>query len=177
MPSRLQRSTFLTRRSPKTRLTSNRKGPHEASACLTPARRHFCLHLPNEGDRICAKLPTRHLFHALRIFPSRRSPYWNILEFCRHTPLAIVAKQLGHTNTDTVSRTYGHLCCDSLEAEISRRFSPLLKAKKDGRLQSLRNTLQTKEEPSWSWPRKNRSKEAGAIVELLRAKEDELRIR
>lgn len=117
-----------------------------------------------------AQLPEKFVFHGLR------HTYASQLVQAG-TPLAIVAKQLGHTNTDTVSRTYGHLCCDSIEAEISRRYSPLQKARKDHRLQSLRNTLQTKAEPSWSWPRKNRSRAAGTVVELLRAKEDELRNR
>ncbi len=117
-----------------------------------------------------AHLPEGFVFHGLR------HTYASQLVQAG-TPLAIVAKQLGHTNTDTVSRTYGHLCCDSIELEISRRFSPLHKTKKDPRLQSLRKTLQTKEEPSWSWPRKNRSKSSGAIVELLRANENEIRFR
>ena len=70
------------------------------------------------------------------------------------TPLAMVAKLLGHTNTDTVCRTYGHLCCDGLENEISRRFAPLQAAVRDQRLERLRDTLQSKTEPQWSWPKK-----------------------
>ena len=126
-------------------------------------------HLFKEAVRR-AQLPEGFVFHGLR------HTYASQLVQAG-TPLAIVAKQLGHTNTDTVSRTYGHLCCDSIESEISRRFSPLQNTKKDLRLLNLRNTLQAKEEPSWSWPRKNRSKSSGEVVELLRAKEDELRIR
>jgi site-specific recombinase XerD len=41
------------------------------------------------------------------------------------TPLPIVAQQLGHATTDTVSRTYGHLAPSTLEAEIRSRFAPL----------------------------------------------------
>lgn len=91
------------------------------------------------------------------------------------TPLAMIAKQLGHSNTDTVSRTYGHLCCDGLESEISRRFAPLQSARKDSRLKRLRDSLQNRTEPEWSWPRKNRSKASGEIVDLLREREAELR--
>lgn len=41
------------------------------------------------------------------------------------TPLAIVARQLGHANVDTVSRTYGHLSCQAIEEELERRFEPV----------------------------------------------------
>ena len=115
-----------------------------------------------------AGLPESFVFHGLR------HTYASQLVQAG-TPLAIVAKQLGHTNTDTVSRTYGHLCCDALENEISRRFAPLQKAVDDPRLQRLRDTLQSKTEPQWSWPRKNKSKASGELVSLLRAREDELR--
>lgn len=115
-----------------------------------------------------AGLPQSFVFHGLR------HTYASQLVQAG-TPLAMIAKQLGHTNTDTVSRTYGHLCCYGLETEISRRFAPIQKARKDGRLRRLRDTLQSKTEPHWSWPRKNRSKASGEIVGLLRAREDELR--
>ena len=117
-----------------------------------------------------AELPEKFVFHGLR------HTYASQLVQAG-TPLAIVAKQLGHSNTDTVSRTYGHLCCDAIEVEISRRFAPIHQARKDDRLGRLRNTLQTQGEPSWSWPQKNRSKANGTLVSLLRAKENELRVR
>ena len=126
-------------------------------------------HLFKEAVRR-ARLPEGFVFHGLRHTYASQLVQAGM-------PLAIIAKQLGHTNTDTVSRTYGHLCCDSIETEISRRFSPLQKARKDHRLLRLRGTLQSKEEPSWSWPRRNRSKATGPVVKLLRAKEDELRLR
>lgn len=115
-----------------------------------------------------AGLPDRFVFHGLR------HTYASQLVQAG-TPLAVVAKQLGHTNTDTVSRTYGHLCCDSIETEISARFAPLQRPRKDERILRLRETLQTKEEPSWSWPLKNHSKAGGNLVRLLRAKEEEFR--
>lgn len=115
-----------------------------------------------------AGLPKSFVFHGLR------HTYASQLVQAG-TPLAMIAKQLGHSNTDTVSRTYGHLSCDGLESEISRRFAPLQKARKDARLQRLRDTLQSKTEPQWSWPRKNKSKASGEIVGLLRKREEELR--
>lgn len=124
-------------------------------------------HLFKEAVRR-AGLPEGFVFHGLR------HTYASQLVQAG-TPLAMVAKQLGHTNTDTVSRTYGHLCCDGLENEISRRFAPLQIAVRDPRLKRLRDTLQNKAEPQWSWPRKNRSKASGELVSLLRKREDELR--
>ncbi|AXI41377.1 site-specific integrase [Sulfitobacter sp. SK011] len=126
-------------------------------------------HIFKDAVRL-AGLPEGFVFHGLR------HTYASQLVQAG-TPLAVVAKQLGHTNTDTVSRTYGHLCCDSIETEISRRFAPIQMVRKDSRLTRLRDTLQTAEEPNWSWPRKNRSKATGTVVSLLRAKEDELRQR
>ncbi len=124
-------------------------------------------HLFKEAVRR-AGLPEAFVFHGLR------HTYASQLVQAG-TPLAMIAKQLGHSNTDTVSRTYGHLCCDGLESEISRRFAPLQKARRDLRLQRLRDTLQSKTEPQWSWPRKNRSKASGKLVSLLRQREEELR--
>lgn len=89
-------------------------------------------------------------------------------------PLAVVARQLGHSNTDTVSRTYGHLCCDSIQTEISLRFAPLQRKRDDPRLEKLKGSLQTIEEPRWSWPQRNTSKASVEIVELLRTNEAHL---
>ena len=124
-------------------------------------------HLFKEAVRR-AGLPESFVFHGLR------HTYASQLVQAG-TPLAMIAKQLGHSNTDTVSRTYGHLCCDGLENEISRRFAPLQKSRKDIRLQRLRNTLQNKAEPNWSWPRKKRSSASGEIVGMLRGREEQLR--
>ncbi len=124
-------------------------------------------HLFKEAVRR-AGLPEGFVFHGLR------HTYASQLVQAG-TPLAIVAKQLGHSNTDTVSRTYGHLSCDSIESEISRLFAPLRSFSKDERLEQLRDTLQSKTEPTWSWPRSNHSKASGVILELLQSKEDELR--
>ncbi len=115
-----------------------------------------------------AGLPNGFVFHGLR------HTYASQLVQAG-TPLAMIAKQLGHSNTDTVSRTYGHLCCDGLESEISHRFAPLQKERKDARLERLRDSLQNRTEPHWSWPRKNRSKASGELVGLLRSREEELK--
>ena len=65
-----------------------------------------------------AGLPERFVFHGLR------HTYASQLVQAG-TPLAIVARQLGHSNTDTVSRTYGHLSCDAIEREIRVRFEAI----------------------------------------------------
>lgn len=114
-----------------------------------------------------ASLPEGFVFHGLR------HTYASQLVQAG-TPLAIVAKQLGHSNTDTVSRTYGHLCCDAVESEISKRFAPLKAARKDTRLKQLKGTLQKTEQPKWSWPQKNRSTAGGELVALLKAREAKL---
>jgi hypothetical protein len=40
-------------------------------------------------------------------------------------PLTVVAEQLGHANTVTVSRTYGHVSPQVREAEVRQRFTVL----------------------------------------------------
>ena len=84
------------------------------------------------------------------------------------TPLLVIAEQLGHANTTTVSRTYGHLAPQIREAEVRQRFSPLdpehaVAALRDtAALSELRHRLHG---PDWrsyaaitdtsSWPRAN----------------------
>ncbi len=74
-------------------------------------------------------------------------------------PLAIIARQLGHSNTDTVSRTYGHLSCSSIERELELRFAPLGEGPvaSDPSLKALRLSLQMNEQvlPTGSWPKSN----------------------
>lgn len=117
-------------------------------------------HLFKEAVRQ-AGLPEKFVFHGLR------HTYASQLVQAG-TPLAIVAKQLGHSNTDTVSRTYGHLSCQSIEDELSRRFAPLIKRRRDPRLKKLRGTLQALDEFGSSWPRNNYARSGGEIVTLLR---------
>lgn len=109
-----------------------------------------------------AGLPETFVFHGLR------HTYASQLVQAG-TPLAIVAKQLGHMTTDTVSRTYGHLSCQSVEDELSRRFAPLAEPRMDSRLSMIRDSLQAVRAPSDSWPLRNRSEASGEIVTLIKS--------
>ncbi len=65
-----------------------------------------------------AGLPREFVFHGLR--------HTYASDLVRSgVPLEIVAKQLGHANTITVSNTYGHLAEHYREDQIRRRFTPL----------------------------------------------------
>ena len=75
-------------------------------------------------------------------------------------PLAMVARQLGHANTDTVSRTYGHLACDSVQAELRRCFQPIESAGSSGQ------TMQVPRAET-GWPMHNHSRLAGALAAAL----------
>jgi integrase len=109
-----------------------------------PSDRLFC----NVAGRAWAG-NYRHLFKAAVrgaglsdriVFHSLRHTYASQLVQAG-TPLPIVAQQLGHATTDTVSRTYGHLAPSTLEAEIRSRFAPLdptLAAEADRRRQDLK---------------------------------------
>ena len=112
-----------------------------------------------------AGLPEEFVFHGLR------HTYASQLVQAG-TPLAVVAKQLGHSNTDTVSRTYGHLSCQSIEEELSRRFASLVERRNDPRLESIRTSLQSatlsKESKDTSWPRSNFYLSGGELVSLVK---------
>lgn len=65
-----------------------------------------------------ARLPSEFVFHGLR--------HTYASDLVRQgVPLDIVAKQLGHANTITVSNTYGHLAEHYRESQIRTRFTPL----------------------------------------------------
>jgi hypothetical protein len=90
-------------------------------------------------------LPKEFVFHGLR--------HTYASDLVREgVPLEIVAKQLGHANTITVSNTYGHLAEHFRESQIRKRFSPLdplqleEMARRKGQLESL---LQRFEEADW----------------------------
>ncbi len=68
-----------------------------------------------------ADLPPEFSFHGLR------HTYASQLVQAG-TPLMVVAEQLGHVNTVTVSRTYGHVSPQIRESEVRQRF-PLLSRK------------------------------------------------
>jgi integrase/recombinase XerD len=65
-----------------------------------------------------ADLPEEFCFHGLR------HTYASQL-IQDGTPLIVVAEQLGHSNIDTVSRTYGHLAPNVRMAEVRKRFASL----------------------------------------------------
>ncbi|WP_425053072.1 tyrosine-type recombinase/integrase [Psychromarinibacter sp. S121] len=100
-----------------------------------------------------ADLPSGLVFHGLR------HTYASQLVQAG-TPLAIVAKQLGHANTDTVSRTYGHLSSRSIETEIHKRFAPIEREASQGRIgvDRLQRSLQGSPSPveeTLHWPISN----------------------
>jgi integrase/recombinase XerD len=104
-----------------------------------------------------ASLTDRIVFHSLR------HTYASQLVQAG-TPLPIIARQLGHATTDTVSRTYGHLAPSTLEAEIRSRFSLLDHAfveeadRRKRQLSLLSRSLQENvlEAPAdQAWPRAN----------------------
>ena len=65
-----------------------------------------------------AGLPDEFVFHGLR------HTYASQLVQAG-TPLIVIAQQLGHANTDTVSRTYGHLAPQIRELQIKTHFAEL----------------------------------------------------
>lgn len=102
---------------------------------------------------VAASLPNAFVFHGLR------HTYASQLVQAG-TPLAVVATQLGHSNTDTVSRTYGHLCCDSIEAHLARGFAPLdaNATIDDQAIDALKQDVQLGSRPlkhGCSWPKSN----------------------
>lgn len=81
-----------------------------------------------------AGLPKAFVFHGLR--------HTYASDLVRSgVQLEIVAKQLGHANTITVSNTYGHLAEHFREEQIRTRFSPLSKLNRERAL-SERHTLE-----------------------------------
>ena len=68
-----------------------------------------------------ASLPEGFCFHVLR------HTYASQLVQAG-APLTVVAEQLGHANTVTVSRTYGHVSPQIREAEVRQRFASLTAA-------------------------------------------------
>jgi len=92
---------------------------------------HQCLFVRRDGrrwsDRFryyfklavrAAELPEEFTFHGLR------HTYASQLVQAG-APLTVVAEQLGHANTVTVSRTYGHVSPQIRESEVRQRFTVL----------------------------------------------------
>jgi integrase len=89
---------------------------------------------------LAADLPAAFCFHGLR------HTYASQL-IQAGAPLPVVAEQLGHANTDTVGRTYGHLAPQIRESEVRQRFTTLsrenaqLAWKRRKSMQRWRNSL------------------------------------
>lgn len=111
---------------------------------------------------VAAGLPSDFVFHGLRHTYASQLVQAGM-------PLAFVARQLGHSNTDTVSRTYGHLSCSDMEDELERRFAPI-----DGHAPSQANERKPERrriavDPTRSsWPRSNFALAGGELTALLR---------
>lgn len=114
-----------------------------------------------------AGLPETFVFHGLR------HTYASQLVQAG-APLAMVARQLGHANTDTVSRTYGHLSCASIESELQTRFASFEPQASHSTqcLEKLRRSLQADEPASAvvSWPRSNFGKLQSPIIAQLKGR-------
>ena len=112
-----------------------------------------------------SELPEEFVFHGLR------HTYASQLVQAG-APLAVVARQLGHSNTDTVSRTYGHLSCSSIERELDLRFAPLSEypTAPDPSLHQLRNSLQSPAPriPKNCWPKSNFSSFRGELLSMVK---------
>jgi integrase/recombinase XerD len=121
-------------------------------------------------DRI--GLPRETVFHSLR------HTYASQL-IQAGASLAVVAKQLGHANTATVDKIYGHLAPAQTEAELTR-FAPLnatylleaaaaesLLADIKGRAPGKDHRLYRKFQCPSSWPRSNFSRFSGDMLAQL----------
>lgn len=86
--------------------------------------------------------------------------------------LLTVAEQLGHSNVQTVSTTYGHLCAHQRETEVANSFEPLVKpvGLHAVRFQSQRpkEILEMARPAGSSWPRSNHSRFSAPVLVHLR---------
>lgn len=84
-----------------------------------------------------------HLYRFRMAVQASRVPKGFTFHGLRHTyasqlvqagaPLSVVAEQLGHVNSVSVSRTYGHIAPQIREAEVRQRFVSLKSKKSDVR--------------------------------------------
>ena len=159
--------------------------------------------LPDEGMAFFlkhgeGKLPRDHVFTAPRGRPwtgQHKEPFKKavrqaglpenvVFHGLRHTyasqliqagvSLAIVARQLGHADTQTVAQTYGHLASWHEENEIRERFAPLdaeAQEEASARHQQLTDLRMQLQGDDYAWkdplPRSNRVRSDGALLELL----------
>ena len=120
-----------------------------------------------------AGLPRDFVFHGLR--------HTYASDLLRSgVPIDLVAKQLGHANSMTVSNTYGHLVEQIREEQIRKRFSPLCEVqqhemeRRKPALEILWSTLQTKDwrqyanvEKCGTLPRASYSNPVREVAELF----------
>ena len=78
----------------------------------------YCIRYPFKAALKEAKLPNEFTFHGLR------HTYASQL-IQSGAPLIVVADQLGHVSTETVSKTYGHLSPQIRESEVRQRFTSI----------------------------------------------------
>lgn len=82
--------------------------------------------------------------------------------------LSLVARQLGHATTDTVSRTYGHLSSRMIESELDQHFEPLNRPGSE-RTSGGKPTMQSEATAtSIGWPRSNFSAANDSNVVMFR---------
>ncbi|QFT62709.1 site-specific integrase [Roseivivax sp. THAF30] len=120
-----------------------------------------------------AGLPSAFVFHVLR--------HTYASDLVRQgVSIDIVAKQLGHANSLTVSNTYGHFAEQFREEQIRRRFSPLSREQRDEmerracQLAKLWTSLQTEDWrayartiPDTSKPKKSFARPAAEVAEVF----------
>ncbi|WP_320178993.1 site-specific integrase [Roseovarius pacificus] len=124
-----------------------------------------------------ADLPEEFVFHGLRHTYARQLVQAG-------TPLVVIAQQLGHANTDTVSRTYGHLAPQIREIQVKTHFAELDKqyvrqAKMmENELNALSKSLQGDDWRAYglvngagTWPRSNFAITDPDICDLVRRAE------
>ena len=123
---------------------------------------------------IKAELPAGFVFHGLR------HTYASQLVQAG-TPLIVVAQQLGHANTDTVSRTYGHLAPQIREVQVRTHFAALDRHfverahLQKTELEALSRSLQGTDwraygriDPMGSWPRSNFAMTEPEVAKILK---------
>ena len=121
-----------------------------------------------------AGLPKEFVFHGLR--------HTYASDLVRQgVSLDIIAKQLGHSNTVTVSNTYGHLAEHFRESQVRTRFTPLDPAQQKeacrlaSQLQSLWEKFQRVDwreygrlSPASSEPKKSYAQAPKAVLDVFR---------
>jgi len=120
-----------------------------------------------------AGLPRQLVFHCLR------HTYASDL-IRAGVPIEVVAKQLGHANSMTVSNTYGHLAEQFREEQVRQRFTVLSSEhcreahRKASKLRRIWSNVQTADWREYaavgrpgSSPRKSFASPAGEVIELF----------